>query len=139
MLSQVPGYYEKIKRAMDLETISRKISSHKYHSRQVSGGSVILHYPHPPSILHPPSTTPSILLAPSSNFHTVHSPPNLLSVFQFPSQEFISDMELIYQNSLEFNGENSEFTVKAKILVDTVLYRCHRLVFCVIVTLTLQH
>ena len=114
---------------MDLETISRKISSYKYHSRQVSGGSVILHYPHPPSILH----------APSSNFHTVHPPPNLLSVLQFPSQEFISDIELIYQNSLEFHGENSEFTVKAKILVDTVLYRGHCLVFCVIVTLTLRH
>ena len=116
MLTQVPGYYEKIKLAMDLETISRKISSHKYHPRQVSRGSSILHYPHPPSTILP-------ILYPS---------PNVLSILQFPSQEFISDMELIYQNSLEFNGENSEFTVKAKILVDTVLYTGDCLVFCVL-------
>ena len=66
---QVKDYYEKIKQPMDLETISRKISSHKYHSRQ----------------------------------------------------EFITDMELIYQNSLAFNGENSEFTMKARVILDTVL------------------
>jgi len=66
---QVKDYYEKIKQPMDLETISRKISSHKYHSRQ----------------------------------------------------EFITDMELIFQNSLAFNGENSEFTLKARVIVDTVL------------------
>merc|ERR1712183_723780 len=66
---QVKDYYEKIKQPMDLETISRKISSHKYHSRQ----------------------------------------------------EFITDMELIYQNPLVFNGENSEFTVKARVICDTVL------------------
>jgi len=66
---QVKDYYERIKQPMDLETISRKIQSHKYHSRQ----------------------------------------------------EFIADMELIYHNSLAFNGDNSEFTVKAKSLVDTVL------------------
>merc|ERR1719348_1234998 len=65
---QVKDYYEKIKQPMDLETISRKITSHKYHSRE----------------------------------------------------EFVRDMKLIYQNSLAFNGENSEFTHKAKILVDTV-------------------
>merc|ERR1719474_1717110 len=65
---QVKEYYEKIKQPMDLETISRKITSHKYHTRQ----------------------------------------------------EFVRDMKLIYQNSLAFNGENSEFTHKAKIIVDTV-------------------
>jgi len=65
---QVKDYYEKIKQPMDLETISRKITSHKYHSRE----------------------------------------------------EFVRDMKLIYQNSLAFNGENSEFTHKAKIIVDTV-------------------
>merc|ERR1712241_1191606 len=65
---QVKDYYEKIKEPMDLETISRKITSHKYHSRE----------------------------------------------------EFVRDMKLIYQNSLAFNGENSEFTHKAKIIVDTV-------------------
>merc|ERR1712106_1042123 len=65
---QVKDYYEKIKKPMDLETISRKITSHKYHSRD----------------------------------------------------DFVKDMKLIYQNSLVFNGENSEFTVKAKILIDTV-------------------
>merc|ERR1712083_661826 len=31
---QVKDYYEKIKQPMDLETISRKITSHKYHSRE---------------------------------------------------------------------------------------------------------
>jgi transcription initiation factor TFIID subunit 1 len=65
---QVKDYYEKIKQPMDLETISRKITSHKYHSRD----------------------------------------------------DFVKDMRLIFQNSLVFNGENSEFTVKAKILIDTV-------------------
>merc|ERR1719348_1942155 len=30
-------------------------------------------------------------------------------------------MNLIYHNSLTFNGENSEFTAKARILVNTVL------------------
>ena len=65
---QVKDYYEKIKQPMDLETISRKITSHKYHSRD----------------------------------------------------DFVKDMKLIYQNSLVFNGDNSEFTVKAKILIDTV-------------------
>ena len=53
---------------MDLETISRKITSHKYHTRA----------------------------------------------------DFVKDMKLIYQNSLDFNGENSEFTAKAKTLIDTV-------------------
>ena len=32
--------------------------------------------------------------------------------------EFFRDMELIYNNSRDFNGENSEFTQKAKTLVD---------------------
>ena len=32
--------------------------------------------------------------------------------------EFFRDMELIYNNSREFNGENSEYTLKAKKLVD---------------------
>merc|ERR1719431_257579 len=66
---QVKDYYERIKQPMDLETISRKVSSHKYHSRQ----------------------------------------------------EFLADMQLIHSNSLAFNGESSEFTAKAKVLVDTVL------------------
>merc|ERR1719447_999699 len=65
---QVKDYYEKIKQPMDLETISRKITSHKYHTRE----------------------------------------------------EFVHDMRLIYQNSLSFNGENSEFTFKAKLLLDVV-------------------
>ena len=51
-----------------VETISRKITSHKYHTRE----------------------------------------------------EFVHDMRLIYQNSLSFNGENSEFTLKAKLLLDVV-------------------
>merc|ERR1712008_314202 len=65
---QVKDYYEKTKQPMDLETISRKITSHKYHSRD----------------------------------------------------DFVKDMKLIYKNSPVFNGDNSEFTVKAKILIDTV-------------------
>merc|ERR1719228_3281032 len=65
---QVKDYYERIKQPMDLETISRKITSHKYHSRE----------------------------------------------------DFVKDMKLIFQNSLTFNGENSEFTHKAKVLVETV-------------------
>merc|ERR1719474_472922 len=65
---QVKDYYEKIKQPMDLETISRKITSHKYHTRD----------------------------------------------------EFVKDMKLIYLNSLTFNGENSEFTAKAKTILDTV-------------------
>ena len=65
---QVKDYYEKIKQPMDLESMSKKISSHKYHSRQ----------------------------------------------------EFVDDMKLIYNNSLTFNGEHSEFTMKAKMLLDVV-------------------
>merc|ERR1712176_1213212 len=61
---QVKDYYEKIKEPMDLETMTNKLKSHKYHSRE----------------------------------------------------EFIKDMNLIYHNSLTFNGENSEFTAKARIL-----------------------
>ena len=65
---QVKDYYEKIKQPMDLDTMSKKINSHKYHSRQ----------------------------------------------------EFVDDMKLIYTNSLTFNGENSDFTLKAKVLLETV-------------------
>ena len=65
---QVKDYYEKIKEPMDLETMSKKIASHKYHSRQ----------------------------------------------------EFVEDMRLIYNNSLTFNGDKSDFTLKAKSLLDTV-------------------
>lgn len=65
---QVKDYYEKIKQPMDLETMSKKINSHKYHSRQ----------------------------------------------------EFVDDMKLIFTNSLTFNGENSDFTLKAKVLLETV-------------------
>ena len=35
-------------------------------------------------------------------------------------QDFVDDMKLIYTNSLAFNGENSDFTVKAKMLLDMV-------------------
>ena len=65
---QVKDYYEKIKEPMDLETMSKKIASHKYHTKG----------------------------------------------------EFVDDMRLIYNNSLTFNGENSDFTFKAKALLDTV-------------------
>ena len=65
---QVKDYYEKIKQPMDLETMSKKILTHKYHSRQ----------------------------------------------------EFVEDMRLIYSNSLTFNGEQSDFTMKAKSLLDVV-------------------
>merc|ERR1719150_2725890 len=66
---QVKDYYEKIKEPMDLETMSKKIASHKYHTKG----------------------------------------------------EFVDDMRLIYNNSLTFNGENSEFTLKARVILDTVL------------------
>ena len=32
--------------------------------------------------------------------------------------EFLRDMDLIYSNSKEFNGEQNEFTLKAKVLLD---------------------
>ena len=38
--------------------------------------------------------------------------------FPYSRSEFLRDMELIYSNSKEFNGEQSEFTLKAKVLVD---------------------
>ena len=60
-------YYEKIKCPMDLETMTKNIQYHKYHSRQ----------------------------------------------------EFINDLQLIYRNSRAFNGENSELTKNARVLVDT--------------------
>ena len=33
--------------------------------------------------------------------------------------DFIHDVELIYKNSLQFNGETSEYSMKAKKLLDT--------------------
>ena len=63
---QLKNYYEKIKEPMDLETMSKKVQTHAYHSRS----------------------------------------------------EFFRDMELIWSNSKDFNGEQSEFTQKAKVLVD---------------------
>ena len=60
---------EKIEQPMDLETVSRKVASHKYQSRQ----------------------------------------------------EFIRDIELIYQTSFAINGEMSELTQMGRVLVDTVL------------------
>ena len=62
----VKDYYEVIKNPIDLETIGRKVTSHKYHSRA----------------------------------------------------EFLDDIELLYNNSRIYNGENSEFTGKAKKLYD---------------------
>merc|ERR1719186_1624221 len=65
----VKDYYEVIKTPIDLELISRKVTSHKYHSRA----------------------------------------------------EFVADMELIYNNARIYNGENSDFTAKAKKLLDITL------------------
>ena len=43
---------------------------------------------------------------------------NFFVSFPYSRSEFLRDMELIYSNSKEFNGEQSEFTLKAKVLVD---------------------
>eukprot|EP00095_Tigriopus_kingsejongensis_P010565 maker-scaffold2286_size17589-snap-gene-0.4 protein:Tk10565 transcript:maker-scaffold2286_size17589-snap-gene-0.4-mRNA-1 annotation:"transcription initiation factor tfiid subunit 1 isoform x2" len=59
-------YYDRIKQPMDLETISKRVGKHTYHS----------------------------------------------------SHEFLHDVELIYTNSLEFNGHESEYTAKAKKLLE---------------------
>merc|ERR1719219_1028916 len=67
--SRFKDLYEKIQQPMDLETVSRKVASHKYQSRQ----------------------------------------------------EFIRDIELIYQTSFVINGEMSELTQMGRVLVDTVL------------------
>ncbi|XP_059084202.1 transcription initiation factor TFIID subunit 1-like [Tigriopus californicus] len=59
-------YYDKIKHPMDLETISKKVAKHTYHS----------------------------------------------------SREFLHDIGLIFNNSLEFNGPDSEYTKKANKLLE---------------------
>ena len=44
-----------------------------------------------------------------------------MTFFQCPSRlDFFRDMELIYNNSKDFNGEQSEYTLKAKKLLDIV-------------------
>ena len=67
--SRFKDFYEKIDQPMDLETVSRKVASHKYQSRQ----------------------------------------------------EFMRDIELIYQNSYATTGEKSELTQMGRVVVDTVL------------------
>ena len=67
--SRFRNFYKMVERPMDLETISKKVGSHKYQSRQ----------------------------------------------------EFIKDIELIYQNSSTVNGEKSELTQMGRVMVDTVL------------------
>ena len=67
--SRFKDLYGKIEQPMDLETVSRKVASHKYQSRQ----------------------------------------------------EFIRDIELIYQTSVVINGEMSELTQMGRVMVDTVL------------------
>ncbi|XP_065336082.1 transcription initiation factor TFIID subunit 1 [Cloeon dipterum] len=62
----VKDYYEIIKCPMDLETVAKKVKSHKYHK----------------------------------------------------CQEFIADIELIYNNCVLYNGMDSHFTHKAGVLVE---------------------
>ena len=57
----VPDYYDVIERPMELETITRKIEKHKYHSRE----------------------------------------------------DFLSDFELIKNNSVRYNGPDSKYTITA--------------------------
>jgi hypothetical protein len=43
----------------------------------------------------------------------------LYGVIFLSRYEFFHDIELIYKNSLQYNGETSEYTLKAKKLVET--------------------
>lgn len=63
-------YYSIIKYPMDLGTIAKKVSSHKYHNRK----------------------------------------------------EFLSDVELILENCIAYNGKESPFTLKAEALVRACKY-----------------
>ncbi|XP_059489774.1 transcription initiation factor TFIID subunit 1 isoform X2 [Neocloeon triangulifer] len=63
----VKDYYEIIKCPMDLETVAKKVKSHKYHN----------------------------------------------------CKEFLSDIELIYNNCVLYNGVDSPFTMKAEVLLGT--------------------
>lgn len=61
----IKDYYSKIKYPMDLETVSKKVSAHKYHNRQ----------------------------------------------------EFVKDIQQIYDNCITYNGQASPYTTKAEALL----------------------
>merc|ERR1719315_533406 len=128
----VTNYYEVIKRPMDLQTIRDNVQNKKYHSREEFLGDINQMVENSSSF----NGEASILTINSKvimdrvvrrftenedRLMKLETISRKITSHKYHSREdFVKDMKLIYHNSLVFNGENSEFTHKAKILVDTV-------------------